>query len=61
MKAKMKNKSKIKSKSKDYIKGFKHGVNWMKIYSNLEDYEDDFDKRFKVDLKEAIKSLKEGR
>lgn len=47
-------------KSKDYIHGFKHGVMWALSYNrykiNEEDYLDTLES-----LKQAIKSLKEGR
>lgn len=57
-------------KSKDYIKGFKHGVKWAKLWilpslklkKELEDEEltkmrEEFDKA----VKDAVKSLKEGK
>ena len=67
-------KSKNKSKSKEYIKGFKHGVNWTLTMAKTElhkfngsiaqgelaSLEISLD-NLKVDSKEAIKSLKQGR
>jgi len=57
-------------KSKEYIKGFKHGVKWAKLWilpslklkKELEDEEltrmrEEFDNA----VKEAVKSLKKGR
>jgi hypothetical protein len=48
--------------SKEYIKGFRHGANWFRIYSFIDRYDVDFDiNEFKEDLNEAIKSLRKGR
>jgi len=44
-------------KSKEYIKGFKHGARWAIWFKKLGTNEDEF----KEAIKEAVKSLKEGR
>lgn len=52
----------MKKETKDYIKGFKHGVNWMLIFSNIESLDVDWDDEdFKEELKDTIKSLKAGK
>jgi len=52
------------TKSKDYVKGFKHGIRWMKTYMAYaiqEDPEDWDNEDFEDSIKEAVKSLKAGR
>ena len=57
-------------KTKDYIKGFKHGVKWAKLWilpplKLKEKFEDEeltkMREEFNKAVKEAVKSLKEGR
>ena len=50
-------------RSKDYVRGFKHGIDWTRIYMTALINEDpDWEEiEFEDDVKEAIKSLKEGR
>jgi RNase P/RNase MRP subunit POP5 len=51
------------TKSKYYIKGFKHGIRWMKTYMAYAIQEDpDWDNEdFEDSIKEAVKSLNAGR
>lgn len=51
----------MKGKSKEYIKGFKHGVRWTEIWFGLKPATKKKDTEFYEAVKEAIKSLKEGR
>ena len=64
----------VKSKSKDYIKGFKHGAKWYMIMAlcSLSKFNGSINqgelgsleielRNIRVDIKEAIKSLKKGR
>ena len=51
------------TKNKDYLKGFKHGIRWMKTYMAYAIQEDpDWDNEdFEDSVKQAVKSLKAGR
>ena len=51
----------MKQKSKEYIKGFKHGAKWTEIWFGLKPATKNNDVSFYEAVKEAIKSLKEGR
>ena len=52
---------KMKGKSKEYIKGFKHGVKWTETWFGLKTASKTHDRSFYEAVKEAVKSLKEGR
>lgn len=49
----------MKGKSKEYIKGFKHGIKWAEMW--LVRLKQTDEEEFYKAVKEAIKSLKEGR
>lgn len=50
----------VKTKSKDYIQGFRHGVKWALIYNRISISDKNYEQTLDA-VKEAVKSLKEGR